>query len=144
MQDDVSYIAKNKKKVLLIIILVISLAASALGVLFSLNHIHYNVEKNLEFIITSEEDFYTFIEYYNQYDVVKLDNNIEIKNEFESIGTKNNQYKKVFDGQGYTITLSNEAKNIPLFGVIAQGATVKNLVLKDVKFINIKTNLYLY
>ncbi len=117
------------KKILIIIISVLSLCAAVLGALVSLNHIHYNVEKELEFTITTEEDFYFFIENYNQYNIVKLMDNIEIKQKFESIGNKQNQYNKVFDGQGYSITLLEEAKDTPLFGIIAESGVVKNLEL---------------
>ena len=117
------------KKVLIIIISVLSLCAAALGALASLNHIHYKVEQNTEFTITTEDDFYLYIEHYNQYNVVRLEKNLELKLPFTSIGTKKDPYKNVFDGQGYSITLLEEAKNTPLFGTISESGVVKNLEL---------------
>ena len=64
-----------------------------------------------------------------------LTNNIIIPNEIDySIGTKENPYRGIFDGQNYSIFYNsskkiNEDKNLGLFNYIQQ-ATIKNLTIQ--------------
>ena len=60
------------------------------------------------------------------------------ENNYTRIGTNNNPFKGVFDGDGHTISgirfYGSSSYNYGLFGYIDRGAVVKNLTLADCRF----------
>lgn len=114
-------------RIKIIICAILSLLALALGIYKGVLSVKYNSEKDQVFSIRNKEDFYTYLEYYESFEVAYLENNIVLTEGFESIGSKTREFNKVFDGKGYSISLKDDAKNIPLFNIIDKNGVVKNL-----------------
>lgn len=116
---------KGKTKLIFILILIVLFAGY--GVYTSLNHVKYSAEGEKICYIDDENDFYEYIENANVYEKAVLESDITLSNEHDSIGPKNQKFSRVFDGQGYTITLTEDAVSIPLFDTIDTLGVVKNL-----------------
>lgn len=120
----------KNKKIMIIMIVLISLLFAGYGVLTSLNHAGYDIESIDIYHITSEEDFYHYAEFYDVYKGAILDANITLIHTHELIGEKGRPFDVTFDGQGYCISLEEEASKLPLFDTISSNGVVKNLEVK--------------
>lgn len=89
-----------------------------------------------EFTIQSESDFKYFYQSYAKNDIYNLDRDITItSDEFLMIGTQKYPFNGIFNGNGYSITISNHTTikgnkdHQALFGV--NKGVIKNLVIKQ-------------
>ena len=111
----------------IIVFALLSLAFIGLGVYDGLTNARYKYEKNQVFTINSEDDFHEYLRFYNSYEVCRLESDLSLTRAFTSIGTKTNKFSKVFDGNGYTIKMTLEAKDTPLFNIVDKKGVIKNL-----------------
>jgi len=99
-----------------------------------------SIQKNSTFHITSAEDLKALRDAtkdHKQFDVVELDDDIDMNGEVWTEAIGNSQYatfKGTFNGNGHTISnLTVNADEAGLFGHV-EGAKIKNLVLKNCRF----------
>ena len=101
-----------------------------------------NQEVNVDRVISTSQELVDFANEVNlgnsfQGKTIVLKNNIDMDNreDFNPIGTKNNEFEGTFDGQDYTISNLKCEKptqdDVGLFGVVGAGGTVKNVKIEN-------------
>ena len=116
---------KDKKTVKILLLIIIVVGASIFGFIHAKSlGVGLFEEKVHNASITSESDIIAMGgSFYNN--VCKLENDVTLYQSF-GLATRENPFVGVFDGNGHTITISDNAQN-SLFGYIGEGGVVKNL-----------------